>query len=233
MNKLSEYLKDITEFIYPSLCVTCQKRLISQEKFLCIACWSDLPLTRFHLQPGNPVEKLFWGRVKIENATAYFSYKKGSKYRRLIHDIKYRGMKELGYEAGRKFGFMLSESKWINQIDVIVPVPLHRKKEKKRGYNQSEWIARGISEVLHIPLIVKNLKRVKHSATQTRKSRFERWKNVENIFEVVNPEIFNEKHVLLIDDVVTTGSTIEACTIALKKRCNAKVSVATLGFADM
>lgn len=232
MNELTQYLNDFLEFIFPELCITCNTRLISQEKYLCMNCWSDIPVTNFHLAEENKVARLFWGRVKIEFATSYFSYKKGSRYQQLIHYIKYKGLKELGFETGRKFGNTLLHSKCLQDVDVIVPVPLHLKKEKKRGFNQSLYIAKGIAESTDKPLIEKNLYRKIFTSTQTKKNRFERWQNVENIFGIRNPEEFAGKHILLVDDVVTTGSTLEACAFPILKIENTKVSIATLAFAD-
>ncbi|HPE76150.1 MAG TPA: phosphoribosyltransferase family protein [Draconibacterium sp.] len=232
MEKITNRFSNLLELIFPTLCVTCGTRLVIQERFLCIDCWHDLPVSNFHLHSGNKVEQLFWGRVKIEFATAYFSFNKGSNYQHLIHFIKYKGMKELGFETGRRFGISLLESTDFCTVDYVVPVPLHPKKEKKRGYNQSEWIAKGISEAMKIPVSIGNLKRNLHTSTQTRKNRFERWENVENIFESTRPEEFQGKHILLVDDVVTTGSTLESCALQLLQIENVKVSIATLAFAD-
>ena len=232
MNKLTKGLSNIADMFFPNLCVACENRLVMQEKFLCIECWHDLPVTNFHFNAENKVVQLFWGRVQIENATAFFAYNKGSRYQHLIHFIKYKGLKELGYETGRRFGTALSASPEFNSVDFVVPVPLHPKKQKLRGYNQSEWIANGISESLKKPVSVNNLQRNLHTSTQTRKNRYERWENVENIFEVIRPEEFAGKHILLIDDVVTTGSTLESCAFQLLQIENVKVSIATLAFAD-
>ena len=233
MKTLTRGFNDLLELFFPTLCITCGERLIAQERYLCLHCWSDLPLTNFHQIQENKVAQLFWGRVQIENATAFFSYKKGSNYQHLIHFIKYKGLKELGYETGRRFGTVLSTSEKFNSVDLIIPVPLHPLKQKKRGYNQSEWIVKGISKTLEKPYSFTSLKRNLHTSTQTRKNRFERWKNVENIFEVVDPDSISGKHVLLIDDIVTTGSTLEACAYQLLKIDGVKVSIATLGFADI
>ncbi len=232
MNKLARGYINLLDFLFPTLCIACGNRLVTQERFLCIDCWSDLPVTDFHLNKENKVAKLFWGRVGIENATAFFAFNKGSKYQHLVHFIKYKGMKELGFEVGRRFGFTLLQSPEFKNIDVIIPVPLHPKKQKIRGYNQSEWIAKGIAETLNKTLIVNNLIRNLHTSTQTRKNRYERWENVENIFEVIDKQQLAGKHVLLIDDVVTTGSTLESCAFQLLQAENVKVSIATLAFAD-
>lgn len=232
MNIFAQSYYDMLELFFPTLCVACGERLVSQEKFLCVPCWSDLPVTNYHNTPDNKVAQLFWGRAKVEYATAYFSYKKGSNYQHLIHYTKYKGLKDLGFETGKRFGAVLRESEFFNSIDLIVPVPLHPKKQKLRGYNQSEWIANGIAETMNKPVSVQNLQRNLHTSTQTSKTRFERWQNVENIFEVTNRDEFMGKHILLIDDVVTTGSTLEACLLELLKVEQTRVSIATLGFAD-
>lgn len=233
MKLLSRICNDFTELIYPALCVTCGERLISQEKYLCMNCRADLPVTNFHLNSDNNVAALFWGRVKIENATSLFYYKKGSRYQRLIYFIKYRGMKELGFEFGTHLGASLSESENFTTADLIIPVPLHPRKKKKRGYNQSEYIARGVANILKKPVSVNNLCRKIHSSSQTRKNRFERWQNVEKIFKINHPDELHNKHILLLDDVVTTGSTLEACASEILKVPDTKVSIATLAYADI
>jgi ComF family protein len=232
MNSLARNYINLLELLFPTLCVTCGNRLVTQEKFLCIDCWDDLPVTNFHFNTENKVAQLFWGRAKIENATSFFAYNKGSNYQHLIHFIKYKGLKELGFETGRRFGIELSASPEFNSIDFVVPVPLHPKKQKQRGYNQSEWIARGISKSMKKTVSVNNLQRKLHTSTQTRKNRYERWENVDNIFEVVRPGEFAGKHILLIDDVVTTGSTLESCAVQLLQIKDVKVSIATLAYAD-
>lgn len=233
MNSFDRGLNNLLELFFPPLCITCSNRLISQEKFLCLNCWADLPVTNFQLDANNKVAQLFWGRVQIENATSFFSYKKGSKYPKLIHFIKYKGLKELGFETGRRFGFVLAGSLNFNSVDMIVPVPLHPRKQKKRGYNQSECIARGMAESMQKKVLTNNLFRKEYTSTQTKKNRFERWQNVDRIFDINNPEVFSGKHILLVDDVVTTGATLEACAFQLLKLKNAKVSIATLAFADV
>lgn len=227
----SPILYYLTELIFPNLCVTCGDKLIEQEQWICLHCLHHIPRTNFHLEPENPVAQLFYGRVRIEHATAFFHFSKGSKYQSLLHNLKYKGMKELGAEIGKQFGIDLLQSESFDSVDVICPVPLHPLKEKKRGYNQSWWIASGIAQQMQKQLSDDNLKRITATETQTRKARFERWQNVEGIFELTDPEAFSGKHILLIDDVVTTGSTLEACAQAIISKTDAKVSIATLATA--
>jgi ComF family protein len=221
----------LTELLFPRLCVVCGDKLIEQEQWICLHCLHHIPRTNFHLEPDNRVSQLFYGRVKVEFATSFFYFSKGSKYQTLLHNLKYKGMKELGAEIGKYFAIDLMQSQDFSSVDVICPVPLHPSKEKKRGYNQSWWIASGMARQMQKELSDNNLKRVTATETQTRKGRFERWQNVEGIFELSNPEAFSGKHILLVDDVVTTGSTLEACAHAITTKTNAYVSIATLATA--
>ena len=224
-------LKSFTELFFPRLCVVCGDKLIEQEQWICLHCLHHIPRTNFHLDRENRVAQLFYGRVQIEYATSFFYFSKGSQYQSLLHHLKYKGMKELGAEIGKHFGIDLMQSEDFSTIDVICPVPLHPSKEKKRGYNQSWWIASGIARQMQKELSADNLKRVTATETQTRKSRFERWQNVEGIFELSHPEVFSGKHILLVDDVVTTGSTLEACAQTILSKTDARVSIATLATA--
>jgi ComF family protein len=216
---------------FPRLCVVCGARLIEQEQWICLHCLHHIPRTNFHLDGENRVAQLFYGRVQIESATSFFYFSKGSKYQSLLHTLKYKGMKELGAEIGKHFAIDLMQSEVFSSVDIVCPVPLHPSKEKKRGYNQSWWIASGIARQMQKELSADNLKRVTATETQTRKSRFERWQNVEGIFELSDPEAFSGKHVLLVDDVVTTGSTLEACAQTILSQTGAKVSIVTLATA--
>jgi ComF family protein len=224
-------LNYFTELFFPRLCVVCGDKLIEQEHWICLHCLHHIPRTNFHLDRENRVAQLFYGRVQIEYATSFFYFSKGSQYQSLLHNLKYKGMKELGAEIGKHFGIDLMQSEDFSTIDLICPVPLHPSKEKKRGYNQSWWIALGISGQMQKELSDDNLKRVTATETQTRKSRFERWQNVEGIFELSNPEAFSGKRILLVDDVVTTGSTLEACAQTILSQTDARVSIATLATA--
>jgi len=233
MKRITQTCNDLLELFYPSLCITCGERLVNHEKYICMKCWLDLPVTNFHVDPENNVARLFWGRVKIENATSYFFYRKGSRYQKLIQYIKYRGLKELGYELGIRLGDKLSVAPEYKPVGMIVPVPLHPKREKSRGYNQSEWIARGIAVGFNHPVETCNLCRTVYNPTQTRKDRYGRWQNVEGIFKVRDPGRFEGRHILLVDDVITTGSTLEACASAILRVPGTCVSIATLAVAYM
>lgn len=200
--------------------------------YLCTQCKLSLPLTNFHLLDENPIKKMFWGRIPLHYATSYYYFSKESRVQKLIHNIKYYGLQHLAVEIGRYMGrAILQNPQIIEHIDLIAPVPLHPRKLKSRGFNQSECLAKGISEVTQKPISVENLVRLVHSPTQTRKSRYKRWENVSGIFNVKNKEEFKNRHILLVDDVITTGSTIEACFEAMKETENLKLSIASIAFA--
>jgi len=218
--------------LYPNLCVTCGSDLVKGEQFVCLKCLNEIPKTNYHLLKENPVEKRFWGKVPIENGTSYFFFHKGSKFQHLLHELKYKNNKEIGEFLGKYAAVEFLQNDDYKTIDAVIPVPLHPQKELKRGYNQSEWICRGISEVIKKPTNVGNLVRVQENTTQTKKSVYERYENTQGIFDLKNPAELEGKHVLLVDDVLTTGSTIEACMQALQKTNNIKISVFTLAIAE-
>ncbi len=190
-----------------------------------------MPRTNYHLQAGNEVEQRFWGKVEIERATSYFFYTKGSDYRHILFKLKYHGYRELGEVMGRYMAKELLASGFFQEIDLIIPVPLHSKRKRSRGYNQSEWIASGLSHATGIPMDLDSLKRVVASNTQTRKSVFERWENVKDVFQVACPDNMQGKHILLVDDVLTTGATLLSCATILVDSSNVKISVITLAVA--
>jgi len=233
MSYLYDLWDDFISLLFPRLCYACGNHLTRNENLICTECYILIPRTSYHLQPENPVEKLFWGRCRIEKAAAFSFYNRGSRIRNLIHNLKYKGIRDVGYELGRIYGQSLNGSDFINDIDLIIPVPLHPSKKRVRGFNQSDLICRGMSEATGIPVDTESLARVTVSATQTKKSRYDRWTNVEGIFSVTGHEALRGKHVLLIDDVITTGSTIESCTNELLKTEGVKVSVAALAVAPL
>jgi len=191
----------------------------------------ELPATNFHMEHDNPVAQIFWGRATVEYATAGYFFRKGNRIQKLVHQVKYKGQKKMGTVLGREMGKSLCESSF-SDIDLIAPVPLHPQKFRKRGYNQSEWIARGVAEIMNKPLDVQTLVRRFFTTSQTRKKRFDRWENVDSGFGLANSETFAGRHILLIDDVITTGATLEACIHAVLSAPGAKASVATLAFAS-
>ena len=231
MSCLFRLIEDFLSLLYPSLCVVCGRNLYRNESLICTHCLYHIPKTNFHFLKDNPVSRLFWGRVPVEHAASYYFFEKGSRFRVLIHKMKYRGQKELGYELGKIYGAELRSSNFYHGLDLIVPVPLHPRKERKRGYNQSEWIARGIAESMEKPFDPQLVYRAVDTASQTKKNRYERWKNVENIFQVYDPAKLQNQHILVVDDVVTTGSTLEACARAILQVEGTKVSCVTLAMA--
>ena len=231
MNYMFDLWDDVISLLLPRICHGCGNQLLRNEKVICTGCYVLIPKTNFHLSPENPVEKLFWGRCLIERAAAFSYYTRDSRIRRMIHHLKYRGASEIGNELGRIYGNSLIKSDFLKGIDLIIPVPLHPSKKRQRGYNQSDLISMGISDASGIPVGTDILKRTTVTGTQTRKSRYDRWTNVNDIFRVTCPQRLEGKHVLIVDDVITTGSTIEACANEILKEENTKVSVAALAFS--
>ena len=221
-------INDFISLIFPKVCYACGKSLFKNEDCICAWCHYHLPKTNFHLRADNPVMRLFWGRTNICSASSLYSFNKGSKVQHLIHQLKYRGKKEIGISIGKYYGRELKTATAFSSASVVVPVPLHKKKLKKRGYNQSETFAQGLAESLEIECGRDLIERTHASQTQTKKSRFDRWKNVEEVFRVTAPEQLQGRHVLLVDDVVTTGSTLEACATRILEIPGAKVSVLTI-----
>lgn len=231
-NYLKQYLQGLISIVYPYTCAACGNVLYFNEEVLCFKCFADLPRTGFHADPENEVARLFWGRVPFINATSFIFFDKKSRYKQILHELKYKGQQHIGIVMGRLFGLELEGTSFA-EADLIHPVPLHYSKYRKRGYNQSELIARGISEVLGIPVETGLLLRTSKTGTQTRKSRYERWVNVRDTFCVQKPAVLMNKHVLLIDDVITTGSTIEACANALLAVTGVSLSIASLAYAKL
>lgn len=222
---------NLLDLFYPNLCLICGKSLIRGEEMICLSCLHNIPKTNYHLQTDNTVEKRFWGKVPIHRGTAFFFFYKGSPFQTLLHELKYRGNKEIGYLTGKYAAIDLMEVEDFRNVDVIVPVPLHPKKFQKRGYNQSEWIAKGLAKILDKPVDAKHLIRIRENTTQTKKSVYDRYKNTANIFSLTDLTVFQHQHVLLVDDVLTTGSTLEACMQVLIETDCIKISVFTLAIA--
>jgi ComF family protein len=228
MSYLYDLWEDLISLLLPRLCHACGDHLLRNENLICTQCYISIPRTNYHLTADNPVEQLFWGRCLISSAAAFSFYTRGSRIRKLIHKLKYDGLKEIGFELGKIYGLNLKNSGFTDDMDLIIPVPLHKSRQRSRGFNQSEYIARGIAEVTGLPVEINILDRIRSSDTQTKRSRFERWMNVEGIFKVADSEKIDGKHILLVDDVITTGSTLDACASELLKTENVKVSIAAL-----
>ncbi len=225
---IKRLLSDFMGLIYPNVCLLCGETLNAAEREVCLLCLFKLPKTNYHKQAENPVEKRFWGKVQVERASACFVFQKQTNIQKLLHQLKYKKNQEIGVVLGECFARELLASDFCNDIDLLVPVPLHKNRFRKRGYNQSECIVQGLSTVLEIPKDTKTLFRAIENPTQTKKSVFERWENTQGIFELANQAAFAGKHILLVDDVLTTGSTLEACVHAVLQAEGARVSVVTL-----
>lgn len=226
-----DWLHSILNLFYPRVCAACGESLLKDEETVCLKCRYLLPKTGYELNPDNPLAQTFYGRVKFHAVTACFFFAKSGKVQHLIHELKYKGNKEAGVFLGQQLGETIKDASLFQGIDYLIPVPLHPKREKQRGYNQSLMIAKGINEVTGIPIGDKYLIRAVNTATQTKKSAEERYKNVKDIFEVRFPEELEGKHVLLIDDVLTTGATLESCAHQLENISGIVVSAATAACA--
>jgi len=201
--------------------------LITDEEQICLKCLCDLPYTNYHKNEHNPVEQLFTGKVHIEKATALFHFEKEGKVQQLIHSFKYHGNKELAIQLGKHMGTLLRN----NNIDLLIPVPLHPRRKKKRGYNQSEMLCKGVASVWNTPINTTLLQRISNTSTQTEKSLFDRWTNTRDIFTLHDPDLFHYKHILLVDDVITSGSTLLSCAELLLTIPGSKVSLLALSVA--
>jgi ComF family protein len=229
--KVAQIFNDFTKLFYPPVCVACGKVLVTQEKYICFSCIIKLPRTNFHLDKDNPMEQLFWGRLNIEAAAALYYFEKGSKSRKILHHIKYLGNRQLAEYIGVLYGSELARTGHFSKTDLLVPVPLHQSREVIRGYNQSEWFARGLAMGLGKKVLPDIIVRYINTDTQINKSRTERWENVENCFRVRDPALIENKHILLVDDVVTTGATLESCAMAIMQKACTKLSILTLAYA--
>ncbi len=221
-------IKDFIALFFPEICFACDEALFHKEEFICTKCQFSLPKTNYHQEQHNEVSKLFWGRANIETGASYYYFNKGTKVQNLMHQLKYKGQSALGRFLGKHYGKELMNSTLYQKVDIIIPIPLHKSKLKRRGFNQSDSFAEGLSESMGVEwqsgLLVRNIA----TTTQTKKTRFKRWENVDSIFEVTNPLSLAGKHILLVDDVVTTGSTLESAAQTLLKVSNTRVSIVTI-----
>ena len=223
-----KWISDLVDLIFPRCCVVCGELLSPQEKDLCLNCLAKLPkIEKMHLEE---IEKTFWGRVSIERATSFIYYHKGSPYNNLLHRLKYSNRPEVGEHLAFLAANEMLETGFFDSIDAIVPLPLSKKKLRKRGYNQCDYIAAGISKATGIPIIRNAVTRIVANESQTHKNREERWKNVEGIFALSDATKLEGRHILLIDDILTTGATLASCAKTIEDGCNCRISIFTLAY---
>lgn len=226
-----DILKYLSHLFYPHLCLGCGNDSVQNDQLICFSCHGELPYTHFAKHRENKTETIFHGRVKIEYAMSLLYFSKNMLVQNLMHGLKYNDQQELGVYLGSLIGRSIIQEHCFRDIDVIIPLPLSDRKKRMRGYNQSEVLCDGISNVVNKPVVTKNILRAIDTETQTKKHRRERWKNVAGIFHVADPASLQGKHILLVDDVITTGATLEACAMTIHETINAKISIATLAIA--
>lgn len=228
--KISSIFSAFSHLLYPSLCFGCGDNEIGEHEFICIHCLSSLPYTQFEKTRNNPIEKLFWGRTNIKFASSTFYYVEQTPLQQLIHQVKYKEQQKLGIYLGTAMGNLLNPVFSEHEVDLLIPMPLHPKKLKKRGYNQASLLCDGISKTTGRNYDEEVLVRTENTGTQTKKSRIERWENVNAVFSVNDSNKIRDKHILLVDDVITTGASTEACAQTLLNAGSKSVAVCSLAF---
>ncbi|MFD0834437.1 ComF family protein [Mariniflexile aquimaris] len=223
--------KPLVNLFFPKVCYACLNILSDNEDTICVNCRHDLPVTNFHFDNDDSVAKALYGRAKIEHGTALFRFEKKGLVQQLIHGLKYKGYETIGYALGDWLGGELNELDHYRTVDVVIPVPLHKNKLKKRGYNQVAKFGQQIAKALEAHYEDDVLIKVTNTTSQTTKSRFTRWNNTDELFTIKNINSIENKHVLLVDDLITTGATLEACITVLQKAKNVKISIATMAIA--
>ncbi len=225
-------LRDLAYLFFPIYCAACSSPLYKNERLLCTSCRHELPLGNFHNVNAKKIEKVFYGRAKIENAISLFVFHKDSLVQNLIHNLKYRGREEIGTELGQWLGSDMCQIPEYQLIDIVIPVPLHEKRLQERGYNQVEKFGIEIAKKLNIKYIDSVLKKKSYNKKQSKHGRLNRWINTFETFGVENESLLVNKHILLIDDIVTTGATIEACIHELTTIPGIKISIATMAITE-
>lgn len=231
ISQLKNIFSSTVHLFYPHTCTGCGSDLVAEDNLLCLKCIHNLPHTNFAALANNQIEKDFWGRITLEAACSQFYFSKEFLIQHLIHQLKYKGDTKIGFYLGEIMGKTLLKSNRFSTIDALVPLPLYADKEHKRGYNQATVICNGMSAVMNIPVLNEAVVRKQATETQTRKHRTERWENVKDSFKVAKPGELSSKHVLLVDDVITTGATLEACGNVILQQGDVKLSIATLAYA--
>jgi len=228
MLALTHLLNDFKHLFYPHICAGCGTDILADDNMLCAKCFVNLPATLYAQYANNPIEKIFSGRLNIEAAHAEFYFAKESLIQHLVHQLKYKSNKEIGIFLGEMMGRSIIKSNRFKPVDALIPLPMYPDKERKRGYNQAAVICEGMSRVMNVPVYNQVLIRGRFTETQTKKHRAERWENVEGSFAIKNEDRIRGKHLLLVDDVITTGATLEASGTRLLKTEGVKLSIATL-----
>lgn len=224
-------LQHLIDIFYPKVCYACSNFLLDNEVYICTSCRHDLPVTNFHFNNDKTVTNIFYGRSKIEQATALLWFEKKGISQKLIHNLKYKGYEEIGLFLGDWLGEELKAIESYQNIDAVVPVPLHKKKLRKRGYNQVTKFGQQIANSLQIEYIDNVLIKSTNTNSQVHKNRISRWLSNSEIFNTKNIDKITNKHILLVDDIVTTGATLESCITVLQKAENVKISIATMAVA--
>lgn len=230
LKALATALQDFSYLFFPHNCLGCGTDVLSRDAMLCLQCLNNLPVTGFIQKAGNPVEKIFYGRAQVQHAGAAFYFTKQSVIQNLVFALKYKGNKNAGLYLGKLLGQQIAESNRFNTVDAIVPLPLNIKRERQRGYNQAAIIAEGMQAACNWPILTKAVARKQYTQTQTHKGRVERWQSMQDVFEVADDEALKGKHILLVDDVVTTGASLEACAAPILLVPGATLSIATVAY---
>jgi ComF family protein len=227
---ISKAIRAFSHLLYPNICYGCKKNEIDKSEWLCLQCLTALPYTGFENTRNNPVEQLFWGRTPFRFACSSFFYVEKTPIQRLIHEVKYKEQQQLGRWLGQMMGRRLANIFDESKVDLLLPMPLHPKKQKHRGYNQATLLCEGIHAITNCNFLEQVLIRNTNTKTQTKKSRIERWDNVSEVFNITTNEKVINKHVVLVDDVITTGASTEACAATLIKEGASAVSICSLAF---
>ncbi len=225
-------LRDLFYLFFPSHCASCDRTLLKNEHIICLRCRHELPVTNYHFLNVEKIEKVFYGRIPITNATALLSFHKDGLVQNLIHNLKYRGQENIGKVLGNWLGSELKQISAYQEIDIIIPVPIHRKRMKERGYNQVAKFGQEIAKHLHADYIDFILKKKSNTFKQSKKNRQTRWENTQGSFIIENQNLLQDKHILLVDDIITTGATLESCALLLLQIPNIKISIATMAITE-
>ena len=227
----TDIIRDFVSLIYPNYCAACADALVKGETLICTRCASQMPQTNYHLDADNPLKNRLVSRINIRYAMALFRFSKSGRVQGILHSLKYKQQPELGVMLGNLYGDRLAEAGLKSAFELIIPVPLHSSRRRKRGYNQSAKFAEGLAQMLGIPFSDDIMERKIKTETQTRKTKLNRWQNVNEVFEVRNSDWVQNKNILLVDDVVTTGATLEAAGHCLLQAGCSTLSIACIAEA--